>query len=64
MLFQAVKYVICYMAIEECRLLQENVRACDTELLGPEAQGFLGWLLFFFFLKVSGAAWLSCKLRR
>ena len=48
-LFQAVKYVICYMAIEECRLLQENVRACDTELLGPEAQGFLGWLLFFFF---------------
>ena len=46
-LFQAVKYVICYMAIEECRLLQENLRACDTELLGPEAQGFLGWLLLF-----------------
>ena len=63
MLFQAVKYVICYMAIEECRLLQENVRACDTELLGPEAQDFLGGLPLFF-LKVSGAAWLSCKLRR
>ena len=39
------------------------MKAWDTEISGLEYQGSWGWLLLFFFHKVSRATWPSSKLR-